>query len=94
MVEGAGLTELALLVVEPVLAGLGLVVRVHSSEGGFAEVQRKWLVFLSELVFSVGELAVVHQGTSPTGDVVLAHFGLVLLAERDVVVAAALVIME
>jgi hypothetical protein len=61
VVERAAVTKFALPGFLPILARLGLIVRVHSSEGCLAEVLGQRIVALSEFGRSVGVLAILSE---------------------------------
>lgn len=54
---------------------------MDSTEGGLTKVLRKWIIGLSELVGSMGELAEFLEAASTMLHEVLAKLGLVLLLE-------------
>mmetsp|Transcript_19969 Transcript_19969/g.30713 ORF Transcript_19969/g.30713 Transcript_19969/m.30713 type:complete len:327 (+) Transcript_19969:199-1179(+) len=85
VIKRAVLSEFAIFMSEPVLARLGLVVRVHSSEGGLTDAGRKGVSRLSELVLVVRELTVVLERALTVVLDVLAHLSLVLLLQKAVV---------
>lgn len=59
MVKRAALLVAALAVVEPVLAGLSFVVRVHRPERRLAEARGQGLALVAELLLAVSELAIL-----------------------------------
>jgi len=91
VVERASLTKFALTGSLPVFAGFGLVVGVHSSEGGLAKVLGERIVALSQFSWAMSKLAVLGERTVTGLEEVLAHLSLVLLLER---VELALVAVE
>ena len=91
VVEAAAITELASARFLPVLAGDGLVVRVHSSQSGLAEVLRKrlkneefvtYISSLSKFFSAMSELAVLFERTASSVQEMFAELGLVLLFQR------------
>jgi predicted nucleotidyltransferase len=79
--EGASFTKLALTSSVEVLARLSLVVGVYSTEGSLAEVLWEWIIALSELVWTMSELAKLLERANAVLHEMLAHLGLVLLLE-------------
>jgi len=77
--EGAAVTKLAVASLEEVLARHGLVVGVHSSQGGFTKVVWQWVVGLSQLGWAVSELAVLLEWAGSVLEEMLAHLSLELL---------------
>ena len=97
VVEGAAVTILAFSKVDEVLAWLGLVVGVDSTEGSLSEVLWEWLIqqnqrsegswgltyviWLSQLSGSVSELAELHEWAVSLFHEMFAHLGLIFLLE-------------
>lgn len=95
MVEGASVSKLALASGHPVVAGLGLVVRMDGSERTLSEVRGQGFVLLSKLLLSMSKLAVLLEGAVAAAEVMLTHFGLVLALEgKQVILAAIHVLVE
>jgi len=81
VVEGAAVTILAFSKVDEVLAWLGLVVGVDSTEGSLSEVLWEWVIWLSQLSGSVSELAELHEWAVSLFHEMFAHLGLIFLLE-------------
>ena len=59
VIEGASVSELALAVLQHVLAGLSLIVRVNCAKGSLTKVLWKWIIWLSKFLWSMCKLAVL-----------------------------------
>lgn len=81
VVEGAAVTILAFSKVDEVLAWLGLVVGVDSTEGSLSEVLWEWVIWLSQLSGSMSELAELHEWAVSLFHEMFAHLGLIFLLE-------------
>jgi len=77
--EGAAFTEWAFAFFLHVLAWFGLVVGMDSAESSFAEVLWKWVIWLSQFVVAVSELAELVKRAGFVFQVMLAELGLILL---------------
>lgn len=82
MEEGAAFTELAITSLGPVFTLDCFVVRVDSSEGSFTEILWQRIIWLSQIILSVGELAVLSEWALLTLEIVLAQLSFVFLFER------------
>lgn len=81
VIEGAAVTEFAFSMVDEVLARLGLVVGVNGTESSLSEVLWEWVVWLSQLSWSVSELAELHKWAVSLIHEMLAHLSLIFLFE-------------
>jgi len=79
--EGAAITELANSTLHEVLAWLGLVVGVDGTESSLSEVLWEWVIWLSQLRRSMGELAELSKWAVSLLHEMLAHLGLIFLFE-------------
>lgn len=79
--EGAAITELANSTLHEVLAWLGLVVGVDGTKSSLSEVLWEWVIWLSQLRRSMGELAELSKWAVSLLHEMLAHLGLIFLFE-------------
>jgi len=81
VVEGAGVTPLALSVLLEDLASLGPVVGVDSTKSSLSKVLWEWVIWLSQLSWSVSELAELVEWALSFVHKMFAHLGLIFLLE-------------
>lgn len=79
--ERATVSELALTGLTEVLAWLSLVVGVDCTQSCRSESFWKWVMWLSELVWTMSKLTVLLEWAISTFEEVLAHLGLILLSQ-------------
>ena len=81
MIERAGISELAFAIPQHILARLCLIVGVDSTKSHLAESVWKRVIWLTQLLMTMGELAELLQAAVSRFHVVLAQLGLILLLE-------------
>lgn len=79
VIERAALTKLASTCLGPVLAWNRLVVRVNCTQGCFAEVLWKRIIWLSEIFLTMCKLTVLGQRALTVFEVVLAQLSFIFL---------------
>jgi len=81
VIERAAISEFAFSCFLHVSARLSFVVGMDSAESGLAELLWKWVIWLSKLFWSVGELAELVKWAFSLLREVLAHLGLEFLLQ-------------